>query len=443
MSRSIRETWATRVGFILAAVGSAVGLGNIWRFPFLTAESGGAAFLVAYLILVAIVGFPVMLAEFVVGRRTESNVVGAFRELGHRNWRVIGAIGAFAGFVILSYYSVVGGWVLQYIVASVTGAYTSDPAAYFGSVATGLNAVVYDAIFMLFIIAIVSLGVQDGLERAAKVMIPSVVILLAILAGYGATLDGAGAGYAFYLSPDLSTLFADAIGLLPDAAGQAFFTLSLGMGVMITYASYIGEQRSLLNDSLLILVVDTGIALLAGLAIFPFLFAAGIDPGTGGPGTVFQALGNAFAVLPAGQVVGTIFYIMLFLAALTSAFSILEVIVAYVTETFDVDRRTATPVLGVIIFLVGIPTALDIDVLTAYDVLANQVLLISGGLLLAIFAGWVYTDGAVDEFVTGMTGGDGIASVWVWILRIPVVLILLFVLYNGVLATIEAVGVLL
>jgi NSS family neurotransmitter:Na+ symporter len=437
---SIRETWATRVGFILAAVGSAVGLGNIWRFPFLTAESGGAAFLVAYLILVAIVGFPVVLAEFVVGRRTNSNVVGAFRELGEKNWRVIGALGALAGFVILSYYSVVGGWVLQYIIASITGAYAANPTGYFDAVATGMNALFYDAIFMLFIIGIVSLGVRDGLERAAKVMIPSVVALLAILAGYGATLSGAGEGYAFYLSPDMSTLFTDAIGLLPDAAGQAFFTLSLGMGVMMTYASYISEDRSLLNDGLLILVVDTGIALLAGLAIFPFLFAAGIDPGTGGPGTVFVALGTAFAELPGGRLVGTVFYVMLFLAALTSAFSILEVIVAYVTETFDVDRRSATPLIGVVIFLVGVPTALDIDVLTAYDTLANQVLLIAGGLLLAIFAGWVYTDGAIDEFTLGMADSEGLAVAWIWLLRIPVVAILLFVLYNGVVATIAAVG---
>ncbi|MFW6321816.1 MAG: sodium-dependent transporter [Halohasta sp.] len=437
---SVRETWATRIGFILAATGSAVGLGNIWRFPFLTADSGGAAFLVAYLLLVVGVGLPLMLAEFVIGRRTKRNVVGAFEELGRSNWKVIGAIGALAGFVILSYYSVVGGWVIQYIIASLTGAYTSDPAAFFETAASGTNAVAFDALFMGFVAGIVALGVRNGLERAAKLMVPSVAVLLVVLAGYGATLGGAGEGYAFYLSPDPATLVGDAIGLLPDAAGQAFFTLSLGMGVMITYGSYLGEDRSLLNDSLLILVVDTFIALLAGLAIFPFLFTEGVDPGSGGPGTVFVALGTAFGELPAGQLVGTVFYIALFLAALTSAFSILEVIVAYVTETFDVDRKPATLAIAGVIFLIGIPTALDLDVLNAYDVLANQVLLIGGGLLLAIFVGWVFADTAVDEFTKGMGGGDALSTLWIWLLRLPIAAVLLYVLYKGIQATTEAVG---
>ncbi len=436
---SVRETWATRIGFILAATGSAVGLGNIWRFPFLTAESGGAAFLVAYLLLVIGVGLPLMLAEFVVGRRTKRNVVGAFEELGRSNWKFIGGIGALAGFVILSYYSVVGGWVIQYIIASVTGAYTSDPAAYFGTVASGTNAVAFDALFMAVVAGIVALGVRDGLERAATFMVPSVAVLLVVLAGYGATLGGAEEGYAFYLSPDPTTLLTDAIALLPDAAGQAFFTLSLGMGVMITYGSYLGEDRSLLNDSLLILVVDTFIALLAGLAIFPFLFAGDVDPGTGGPGTVFVALGTAFGQLPAGQLVGTVFYLALFLAALTSAFSILEVIVAYVTETFDVDRKPATLGIAGVMFLVGIPTALDINVLTAYDALANQVLLIGGGLMLAIFVGWVFADSAVDEFTKGMDGGDTLSTIWIWLLRVPIVLLLAYVLYKGILTTSEAI----
>lgn len=433
-----RESWATRAGFILAAAGSAVGLGNIWRFPFLTAESGGAAFLVAYLLLVVGVGLPLVLAEFVIGRRSNRNVIGAFEELGRSNWRFIGGLGALAGFVILSYYSVVGGWVIQYVIASVTGAYTSDPAAYFESVSVGANAIAFDALFMAFVAGIVVFGVRNGLERAAKFMIPSVIVLLVVLAGYGATLEGAAEGYAFYLSPDVSTLFGDALALLPDAAGQAFFTLSLGMGVMVTYASYLGEDRSLLNDSLIILVVDTSIAFLAGLAIFPFLFSQGVDPGTGGPGTVFVALGTAFAEFPAGRVVGTVFYIALFMAAVTSAFSILEVIVAYVTETFDVDRKPATVGLAVLIFLVGIPTATDLTYLTAYDVLANQVLLIGGGLLLAVFVGWAYADEGIEEFRTGMRGGDALSTVWIWLLRVPIALILLYVLYFGVQATAEA-----
>jgi NSS family neurotransmitter:Na+ symporter len=438
-----RASWATRLGFILAATGSAVGLGNIWRFPFLTAESGGAAFLVAYLVLIITVGLPLVLAEFVVGRRSNSNVIGAFEELGEPNWRVIGAIGATAGFVILSYYSVVGGWVMQYVLASLTGAYTDAPAAFFETVSSGANAVAFDALFMSGVAAIVALGVRSGLERAARVMVPSVVALLVVLAGYGATLSGAAEGYAFYLSPDVSTLLGDAVGLLPAAAGQAFFTLSLGMGVMITYASYLGEDRSLVADSLIILVVDTFIALLAGLAIFPFLFAEGVDPGTGGPGTVFVALGTAFTALPAGQLVGTVFYLTLLLAALTSAFSILEVIVAFVTETFGIDRRPATFGVAATTFLIGIPTALDLSVLTVYDTLANQILLITGGLLLAVFIGWVYTEDALAELTTGSAVDDRLGTAWIWLLRLPIVAVLAYVLFNGFGALGEAVAAVL
>ena len=438
-----RASWATRLGFILAATGSAVGLGNIWRFPFLTAESGGAAFLIAYLVLIITVGLPLVLAEFVVGRRSNSNVVGAFEKLGEPNWRVIGAIGATAGFVILSYYSVVGGWVMQYVLASLTGAYTDAPAAYFETVSSGANAVAFDALFIGGVAAIVALGVRSGLERAARVMVPSVVALLVVLAGYGATLSGAAEGYAFYLSPDVSTLLGDAVGLLPAAAGQAFFTLSLGMGVMITYASYLGEDRSLVADSLIILVVDTFIALLAGLAIFPFLFAEGIDPGTGGPGTVFVALGTAFTALPAGQLVGTVFYLTLLLAALTSAFSILEVIVAFVTETFGIDRRPATFGVAATTFLLGIPTALDLSVLTVYDTLANQILLITGGMLLAVFIGWVYTEDALAELTTGSAIDDRLGTAWIWLLRLPIVAVLAYVLFNGFGALGEAVAAVL
>ncbi|MCU4801213.1 sodium-dependent transporter [Halobacteria archaeon HArc-gm2] len=431
---AIRETWATRIGFILAAVGSAVGLGNIWRFPFLTAESGGAAFLVAYLFLVAVIGLPVILVEFVIGRESKQNVVDAFPEIGAPNWQFIGAIGALAGFVILSYYSVVGGWVIQYMVGSLTGGYAGNAEAFFGSAAEGTNAVAYDLLFMAIVAGIVSFGVRDGLERAAKVMIPSVVGLLVLLAAYGATLSGASEGYAYYLSPDMSTIVTDAIGLLPDAAGQAFFTLSLGMGVMITYASYLGEDRNMLRDSLLIVVVDTSIAILAGLAVFPFLFAQGVDPGTGGIGTTFVGLATAFASLPAGQVVGFVFFSMLLLASLTSAFSILEVIVSYAIDTFGVDRKPATLAIAAVIFLVGIPTAMSLDYLTLYDAIANQILLIGGGLLLAIFGGWFYASGASEELQKGMPGGETFTTVWIWVLRVPVVLVLAYVLYNGVLA---------
>jgi NSS family neurotransmitter:Na+ symporter len=427
-----RETWATRIGFILAAVGSAVGLGNIWRFPFITAESGGAAFVLVYLLLVVFLGLPVMLVEFVIGRESKQNVVDAFPAIGRGTWKFIGVIGAFTGFVILSYYSVVGGWVIRYIIGSLTGAYMGDAPAYFGEISTGMEAVAFALLFVAVVAGIVVFGVRDGLERAAKVMIPSVVGLLLVLAVYGATLSGAGAGYEYYLSPNVETLAADAISILPAAAGQAFFTLSLGMGIMITYGSYLDQERSLLKDSLVIVVVDTFVAILSGLVVFPILFARGVDPGTGGIGTTFVGLAGAFAELPAGEFVGAAFFVMLFLAALTSAFSILEVIVSFAIDTFDVPREHATVGSAALIFLVGIPTALDLDYLTVYDAVANNVLLILGGLLLAIFAGWVYAEGAMTEFRKGLGDAETLPRVWIWILRIPVILVLAYVLsQNG------------
>ncbi|WP_101294801.1 sodium-dependent transporter [Halegenticoccus soli] len=426
-----RETWATRIGFILAAVGSAVGLGNIWRFPFLTSDSGGAAFLVVYLLFVAFIGFPVLLVEFVIGRRSERNPVNAFERLGKPAWTFAGVIGALAGFVILSYYSVVGGWVLRYIIASATGAYFADPAAYFETVATGTDAVAYHAVFMALVAGVVAVGIRDGLERAAKVMVPSVIVLLVILAAYGATLSGASEAYSYYLAPDLGELSGNLLSILPAAAGQAFFTLSLGMGVMITYSSYLGEDRNLVSDGLTVVAIDTMVAFLAGLVVFPFLFTQGVDPGEGGVGAVFISLATAFAQLPAGRILGVVFFFMLGIAALTSAFSILEVIVSFLIDNFGVDRKVGTIAIAAILFVIGIPTALDLNVLTAYDAVANNILLILGGLLLSIFVGWVYAEGSLDEFVRGAGSSASLSTPWIWVVRTLVIAVLAVTLYLG------------
>jgi len=419
-----RETWATRVGFILAAVGSAVGLGNIWRFPFLTGESGGAAFLLVYLVLVGLVGLPVLLVEFTIGRRSNRNPIGAFGELGHPGWTFAGAIGALAGFIILSYYSVVGGWVIQYVVAGVTGGFGADAEAFFVATASGTNAVGYHALFMALVAGIVSLGIRNGLERAATVLVPTVVVLLVGLAAYGSTLSGAAEAYQYYLYPDMSTLLSDAVSVLPAAAGQAFFTLSLGMGVMITYSSYLAEDRNLLRDSGLIVLIDTGIAILAGLVVFPFLFTQGVTPGEGGAGAIFISLAGAFNGLPGGQLLGGVFFFMLLLAALSSAFSIFEVVVSFTIDTFEISRVRASVILAVIIFALGIPTALDLTYLDTYDKFANNILLILGGLLLSLFIGWVYASDATHELQKGRVK-SWVGPVWINTVRyfVPPVLI--------------------
>jgi NSS family neurotransmitter:Na+ symporter len=421
---TVRETWATRVGFILAATGSAVGLGNIWRFPFLTGESGGAAFLMVYLLLVLLVGLPVLLVEFVIGRRSKRNPIGAFDQLNHSEWKLAGAVGALAGFIILSYYSVVGGWVIQYLLASFNGGYGTEAEAFFLSTASGPTTILFHAIFMALVAGIVALGVRNGLEKAATVMVPSVLVLLIGLAIYGSTLSGASEAYQYYLYPNTSTLLADAVSVLPAAAGQAFFTLSLGMGVMITYSSYLNEDRDLLKDSGLIVVIDTGIAILAGLVVFPFLFTQGIAPGEGGAGSIFISLAGAFNGLPAGDIIGGVFFFMLLLAALSSAFSIFEVVVSFVIDQFEIDRVPASIGLAVIIFTLGIPTALDLTYLDTYDKFANNILLILGGLLLSLFIGWVYAANASQELQKGRVASF-VDSFWLNAVRyfVPPILI--------------------
>ncbi|WP_380675712.1 sodium-dependent transporter [Salinigranum sp. GCM10025319] len=348
-----RETWASRVGFVLAAVGSAVGLGNIWQFPFKTGQFGGASFLLVYLVAAVGIGLPALLAEFVVGRRANRNTIDAFGALGGRRWKLVGALGLAIGFWILSYYSVVGGWVIRYLLASPTGAYFGDASGFFGAVSAGPGALVTHAVFMACVVSVVALGVENGIERATKVMVPSVLLILAGLAAYAFTLDGAGAGYAYFLSPDLAALSNNLTDIVPFAVGQAFFSLSLGMGAMVTYASYVDGEDSLVADAGSIVLLNTLVGVLAGLVVFPLLFAQGIDPNTSGPGAVFVSVAGAFANLPAGRLLGTAFFAVVLVAALSSAISLLEVVVSYVVDNTRVGRLPAATGIGGGLFLLG------------------------------------------------------------------------------------------
>jgi len=413
-----REKWATRIGFILAAVGSAVGLGNIWRFPFQVGQEGGAAFLVMYLLFVAIIGIPAMLVEFVVGRSSERNPINAFDRLGHGKWRFIGFLGVFTGFLILSYYSVVAGWVTRYTFASLTGAYFGEPAAYFGQISSGPAAIGFHALFMVATAVIVAAGIQRGIELAVKVMVPALLALLIGLIGYAFTLEGAAEGYAYYLSPDLSVIAANWTSILPAAAGQAFFTLSLGMGVMITYASYIDEDRNLGVDGGWIAGLNTTVSILAGLVVFPVLFTIGAEPGSGGPGELFVGVGGAIAQIPGSRFVGFLFFGVVTIAALSSAISILEVLVSYAIDNYGVERKKATAAISSIVFLVGIPSALSLDALTVFDQLTANLLLPLGVFLTVIFVGWVFQDSA-RELAKGTSGNANgtLPTLWIWHIR--------------------------
>jgi NSS family neurotransmitter:Na+ symporter len=415
-----RETWTTRVGFIFAAVGSAVGLGNIWSFPFQTGSNGGAAFLVVYLAIVFLLGFPAMLMEFVIGRRSKQNPISAFSELGFGNWSFAGTLGVIGSVVTLAFYSVIGGWVLSYIAGSITGEYFGDAAGFFGSVSAGPLAVFTHAVFMAITVAIVALGVQSGIERATKVMIPAILVLLLGLAIWGFTLDGAAAGYEYYLSPDFQYLSENIATIVPSAVGQAFFTLSLGFSVMIAYASYLGRDDSLPADGAAIVVINTLVALLAGFVVFPVLFAIGVEPGAGGVGTAFVSLAGAFGQLPGGALLGAAFFFVLLLAALSSAISLLETPTSYVVDNYDYSRRTVATGLGAFIFALGIPTALSTDTLGWYNDIVFSFLLPFVVLLFSLFVGWVAFDSATDELGMGTSLGGGFATLWLWWVRVVI-----------------------
>ncbi|WP_306060688.1 sodium-dependent transporter [Natronococcus wangiae] len=425
-----REQWATRAGFIMAAIGSAVGLGNIWRFPYEAAANGGAAFLLADFIAVLIIGLPAMLAEFSMGRRTHRNVVDAYA-YGGRVWKLAGVLAAVTSFWILSYYSVVGGWVIRYMFESPSGAYFDQPHAHFTATAAGMDAVAYGALFMLITIGIVAFGIKRGIELATKVMVPAIVVLMIGLVAYAATLPGAGAGYRYFLNPDFQYFFANLETLIPAAIGEVLFTLSLGSGIMITYASYVEDAESLVADGFTVVIVNTLVGYLAGLLVFPLLFSQNVRPGAAGAGAIFVGIANAFRTLPSGEVLGLVFYLVVLIAALSSAISLLEIPTSYFTDNFNVPRPVVTVGLGLGVFLLGIPTAMNTATLEVYDSFASEVLLPTGLFLVTVFVGWVYGREAMTELGKGMHERF-LARYWLWHLRIVVLVAVIITLVLSV-----------
>jgi NSS family neurotransmitter:Na+ symporter len=423
-----REHWASRAGFILAAVGSAVGLGNIWRFPWMTAENGGSAFLLVYLLVVLGVGVPGLLGEFVIGRRTERNPVGALASLGgSRAWGVVGGIAVVTSLALLSFYGVVGGWILRYFGESLLGllagetAYYAAPATFFGSVSVGADAFAFHLGFLAVTGAIVFAGIRKGIEAATKVMMPAILLLLVALAGWVALQPGAAAGYAFFLAFDPATVAANLDAVLVPAAGQALFTLSLGAGTMITYSSYLGDDHSLPFDGTVIAALNTGVGVLAGLVVFPLLFSLGRTPGTGGPGALFVSLAGAFARLPAGEVLGVVFFGVVSLAALSSSISMLEIPVAFLVDELGVDRHRAVGGSMALVALTGAATAFDASVFALVAGPVVDTLLTFGLLLFLLFAGWVAGPAAVDEYRRG-AGPLAASLATPWLVAVGVVI---------------------
>jgi NSS family neurotransmitter:Na+ symporter len=431
-----RDTWGSKLAFVLAAAGSAIGLGNIWGFPTVAGQNGGAAFLVIYLVAVALIGAPVMLAELIIGRKTQRNPVGAFKALAPDSaWVVVGGLGVLTGVVILSFYSVIAGWTLAYILKAVAGTFTADAdtATIFSHVAgDALPAIGWHFLFLVVTIGVVIGGVRDGIERWTKILMPALFVILLLLMARAVTLPGAGVGLEFYLKPDFSRIDT---AVVLAAVGQAFFSLSLGMGAMITYGSYISRNEDLVSSAGWVTAFDTLIAITAGLIIFPTLFSAGLEPGTGGPGMVFVVLTSLLGSIPpepyGGVIFGTLFFTLLAIAALTSSVSLMEVASAWLIDERKIPRKKAALLIATAAFVLGIPSALangavdwlttvpglGMDFLSVLFTIFGQYALVIGALLISLFIAWVWGVDRAGEEVRVNDGRFILGRTWAFLIR--------------------------
>ena len=417
--RSIHGEWSSRWVFVLAAVGSAVGLGNIWKFPYITGENGGGAFVLVYLLCIVCIGVPIMMAEILIGRRGRQSPMNTMqtlaKEAGHSPyWRYLGWSGVLAGFLILSYYSVIAGWSLAYVVRSALGNFSGATADEVGSIFTSFLAspetlLAWHTIFMVMTMVVVARGVRGGLERAVRYLMPALLVLLLILVGYAMNTGAFGQGVSFLFNPDFSELSRDGVLV---AMGHAFFTLSLGMGAIMIYGSYVPEKASIAKTTFIIAGADTAVALLAGLAIFPVVFANNLEPGSG-PGLLFVTLPIAFGNMPGGLIVGTLFFLMVVFAAWSSAISLIEPAITWLVENRGMNRLMASLWAGIATWLLGILTVLSFNwwsfsftfagkektdgMFDILDILTANFMLPLGGLFVALFAGWIMSGKATRE----------------------------------------------
>lgn len=415
-SNQPRENFGSKLGFVLAAAGSAIGLGNIWAFPYVVGSNGGAAFIFIYLLCVAIIGLPVLLAEVLIGRTAQRNPVGTFKALSNSKfWHSVGGMGIIAGFIILSFYAVVAGWSFGYIFEAISGVFfefenPNSAISHFDSL-TGspLWIVGMLILFMILNMSIVAFGVQKGIEKGSKIMMPLLLVLLLGVMIRGITLEGSSEGLSFLFNPDWSKISATTVIV---ALGQAFFTLSLGMGAMLTYGSYMSKKENTVTSSVQIVILDTSIALIAGVAIFSAVFAIGLNPSEG-VGLIFHTLPIVFSKMTGGYIFSVIFFILLFIAALTSAISLLEVVTSYFVDEKKWDRKKAVFILGTIAIILGIPSALSFNLLADFKIfgmnifdfafyITFNIMLPLGGFLIAIFVAWIWGfDKALKELKMG------------------------------------------
>ncbi len=443
---SLHGHWSSKMAFILAVTGSAVGLGNVWKFPYVAGQNGGGAFVLVYLACVLLIGLPVMMSEILLGRRGRRNPVATMALLGREEgsseqWRWLGVLGVVAGIFILSYYSVIAGWTLFYIVKSATGGFVNATAEHvagvFGAFVGSWQLVLLcHTLFMSLTIFVVARGVERGLEQAVRFMVPALLGLMVVLLGYSITSGSFSQGLDFMFTPDWSALTWNSV---LSAMGQAFFTLSIGMGAIMAYGAYLPEETSITGASGAVVTADTGIAILAGLVIFPLVFANGLNPGEG-PGLVFQTLPLALGQMPAGAFFSTLFFVLLSFAAWTSALGLMEPAVAWIVEHYNKTRSQAAIIVGVVIWAIGLGSVFSFNLLadTTFlagtifdnvDFMTSNIMLPLGGLIIAIFAGWIMCrNSSADEL-----GGAGTTyRIWRFLTRFVAPIGILFVLLQAV-----------
>ncbi len=444
-----REQFSSTFGILAAAVGSAVGLGNIWRFPYITGQYGGAAFLIIYLLMVVVIGLPMMVSEFIIGREGRTDAINSFKKIApEKKWYLSGVLGVAAAFFILSFYGVVAGWTLAYILKAATNSFAGQSSEAITGMFTGfishpIKPIVSQVLVMGLTAFVVSTGVQKGIEKAAKVLIPLLFAIIILLDIQAFMLPGGRAGFEFLFKPDFSKLTQE--GILA-ALGHAFFSLSLGMGIMITYGSYIPDNQNLPKMAVNISIADTLIAILSGIAIFPAVFAFNIEP-TSGAGLVFMTLPNVFSQMPGGYIFGLLFFFLLFVAALTSTISLLEAVVAYVVDNFKIERKRATLIVAVLITLIGTVSSLSqgpLDGIKIFgkvifdfvdDTTANYFLPISA-FIGALFVGWGMNRDTVISQVTNRGDIQGnFVKLYMFLIKfiVPIGILIVFLFQIGLL----------
>lgn len=450
-SAASHESFSTRAGFLLATIGAAVGLGNLWKFPYMLGSNGGGAFVLVYLVAIALIAVPVMIGEMMIGKYGRASAPKSFLLLAREvrtteAWKYVGWLGIVSLFFILSFFSVIAGWSLAYVFKTLTGTFTgmsaSEVGAHFGGfLHEPWTLVLWHAAFMALVVFTIARGVKGGIERGIMLTMPALFFMLLGLVVYGMFAGNFTEALAYLFTPDLSKITPE---VALSAFGQAFFSVNVGVGAVLTYAAYLPKDTDLVRSSIVIGIGDTAVALLAGLMIFPIVFAYGLDPGEG-PGLIFVTLSAAFASMPGGSIIGALFFVLVFFAAYSSALSMLEVCVARFAERDGVSRSKASVIAGVVIFLVGLITVGSFNVLedvhllgsierfagmTPFDLIdftVTNVLMPVGALLYAIFIGWFIT-GRLASDILERPDGPGLRF-WRFLMRflVPIAILAIFV----------------